>query len=198
MQTFKDRVYHYEAVPPENTWEDIADALYNEKAIKLYKRGKTRFLFYGLTAAASIIIIFLSSLLFKTNKPPSDTDNGFSFNKSGNNAAQIVTDSIIANQKILNSIIHNPREKEEIVANNFSLNAAFKKYLTIEGPSGQPVKISPKVATLILSADDEYPPKPVWSNKISKWQRIMLNTTASPTSAGLMDIVAQASNNGIE
>jgi hypothetical protein len=197
METFKDRVYHYEATPPENTWDDIADKLYNEKAIKLYSHGKTRLLFYGITAAASVIIIFLGSLFFKTNKT-SFTDSQTPFNKSNKISAQVIKDSIRINQKILNSIINDPVEKKEIVSSNFDLNKALKKYLTIKGPTGQPVKISPKVATLILSADNEYPPKPIWSNKISKWQKIMLNTTLSPTSASFLDIITMASNNNME
>ena len=57
------------------------------------------------------------------------------------------------------------------------------------GPEGQPVKISTKAATLIVSADDEYPPKPVWNKKIEKWKQIMLSSTLSPTSTNLLEIV---------
>ena len=198
METFKNRIYHYEEIPPENTWDDIADKLYNEKAIKLYRHGKTRFLFYGAAAAASIIIIFLGSLFFKTNKTSYYIDNQTPFSKSSKISAQAIKDSIRINQKILNSIINDPQEKKEIVSSNFDLNKALKNYLTIKSPTGQPVKISPKVATLILSADNEYPPKPIWSDKINKWQKIMLNTTLSPTSASLLDIITIASNNNIE
>lgn len=197
MQTFNDRVYHYEAVPPENIWDEITGELYNEKVKKL-RHGKSRLLFYGVAAAASVIILFLGSLFFQPNSPSSLTDRQHQMNQSNKITAQITKDSISINQKILNSIINDPQEKKEIVSGDFNLTKAFKKYLTIEGPTGQPVKISPKVATLILSADDEYPPKPIWSNKIHKWQKIMLNTTISPTSASLLDIVAMASNNNIE
>ena len=69
-----------------------------------------------------------------------------------------------------------------------------KKYLTIAGPECEPVKISPKVATLIESTDNEYPPKPVWNKKIEKWQEIMLGSTLSPTSTNLLDVVQLSSS----
>ena len=68
------------------------------------------------------------------------------------------------------------------------------KYITISGPEGEPVKISPKVATLIISADGENPPKPVWNQKINKWQHIMLTNNITPTSGNLIDIIQKASN----
>lgn len=195
MQNFKEKLYHYEALPPDKVWNRVAEELYEEKEIKLHRHGKRRFLFYGITAAASIIIIFLGSLFFKNNKPldPAATRLSTSVNKQTD---QIIKDSISLNQNILKSIINNPEEKKEIVSNNSNLiNNTSKKYLTVEGPTGQPVKISPKVATLIISADNENPPKPVWSKKIDRWQKIMLNSTISPTSASLMDLIQMAANN---
>jgi hypothetical protein len=187
MPTFQDMLYHYEVTPPEETWDNIADKLYNEEAIQLYEHRKPRLLFYGIAAAASIIIIFLASLFFNDS---STTSNKYNI--------AISKDSIIQNKEILNSIINNPEEKKEIVSNNFDWGKTLKKYLTVEGPSGQPVKISPKVATLILYADNEYPPKPIWSDKICKWQKIMLNTTVPPTSANLLDMIMAASGNNVE
>ncbi|MEO9211351.1 MAG: hypothetical protein ABI208_09650 [Ginsengibacter sp.] len=195
MRNFKDKLYHYEALPPDKVWDRIAEELYDEGEIKLHRHGKRRFLFYGITAAASIVIIFLGSLFFKNNKSlnPTATQLSASANKL---TTQIIKDSISLNQKILKSIINNPEEKKEIVSNNSDLiNNTSKKYLTVEGPTGQPIKISPKVATLIISADNEYPPKPVWSKKIDKWQKIMLSSTISPTSANLVDMIQMATNN---
>ncbi|MEO8960866.1 MAG: hypothetical protein ABI325_03230 [Ginsengibacter sp.] len=198
MQPFQDRLYHYEATPPEKTWDGIADKLANEKVVGLHKHGKLKLLYYGIAAAASIVILFFGSLFFNDTKPSQIADNELQFKKFNNLSSQIVKDSIKLNQEILNSIINSPQEKKEIVSNNFDLSKTLKKYLTVEGPSGEPVKISPKVATLILYADNEYPPKPIWSNEIKKWQKIMLNTTISPTSTNLLDMVTSASNNDIE
>ena len=86
------------------------------------------------------------------------------------------------------------KEKKEIIAKNQNPKN-IKKYLTVANPEGQPVKISPKVATLIISADHGFPPKPVWNKKISKWQKIMLSSTVLPTSANLIDLVKLAAKN---
>ena len=188
MQNFKNKLYHYETPPPEDVWKHIAEELQHEKVINLYTRRKSKFLFYGATAAASVVIIFVGSLFFKKNKEPHTIANTETKHEL---LAQKVKDSINLNQKILESIIHNPREKKEIISKDLSKT---KKYLTVANPEGQPVKISPKVATLIISADHEFPPKPVWSKKIDKWQKIMLASTISPTSISLIDLVQLAAN----
>jgi hypothetical protein len=184
MQNFKNKLYHFETPPPEGIWDEIAEELQNEKVIQMHGHRKSKFLFYGATAAASVIIIFLGSIFFNKSKDLIPTAKVQT--KTDRLLAKKIKDSITLNQKILESIIHNPEKKE--VAQKASKND-HKKYLTIAGPEGQPVKISPKVATLIISADHEFPPKPVWSNKINKWQKIMLSSTASPTSANLIDLM---------
>jgi hypothetical protein len=64
-----------------------------------------------------------------------------------------------------------------------------KKYITVAGPQGQPVKISPKAAELIVSSDDQNPPKPVWSAKVQRWKDIMKANTLTATTADFLDIV---------
>src|SRR6185312_2483324 len=113
MQNFKNRLYHYETPPPEEIWEHISEVLQNEKVITLYTRRKSKFLFYGATAAASVVIIFVGSLLFKKNKEPHTIANTETKHEL---LAQKVQDSINLNQKILESIIHNPQEKKEIIS----------------------------------------------------------------------------------
>lgn len=199
MQDFKNKLYNYEAPPPGEIWHNIAKELQiseeseNEKAVNILTRKKSTFLFYGATAAASVVIIFLGSLFFNKNKNLNPTTNiPANTNKI---LAQKIKDSINLNQKILESIIHNPKEKKEIIAKNQNQKNTIKKYLTVANPEGQPVKISPKVATLIISADNGFPPKPVWNKKISEWQKIMLSSTVSPTSANLIDLVKLAAKN---
>ncbi len=190
MQNFKNKLYHYETPPPEEIWEQIAEELQNEKVINLYSHRKSKFLFYGATAAASVVIIFVGSLFFKKNKESNSTAN---IESPRELLAEKIKDSINLNQKILESIIHNPQEKKEIISKDLSENKT-KKYLTVANPEGQPVKISPKVATLIISADHEFPPKPVWNKKIDKWQKIMLASTISPTSVNFIDLIQLAAN----
>lgn len=193
MQDFKNKLYHYEAPPPEEIWHQIAEGLNNEKVIKMRGRGKNKFLFYAVTAAASVVIIFLGSVFFKKNSDPGSAANA-PVHKATQLLAEKIKDSVQLNQQILKSIINSPEEKKEIVSKEVNQSTDSKIYLTVEGPEGEPVKISPKVATLIISADNGYPPKPVWSQEIREWQQIMLSSTVSPTSANFADQVQLAAN----
>jgi hypothetical protein len=163
------------------------EEIQNKKVIKMPLHRRSKLFFYSATAAASIVIVLFASLVFKQQQ-----ENRFNKQQNVILLAQKVKDSIRLNQQILEAIIHNPKEKEEIISKN-KLRNLGKKYLTVAGPEGQPVKISPKVATLIVYADKEFPPRPVWSNKICKWQEIMLSSTISPTSANLVDLIQLAS-----
>jgi hypothetical protein len=202
MRNFKERLYNYEATPPPEIWDNISEELDN-KSSKVFPmpglRRRSKFIFYGLTAAASLIIIFISSVLF--NKPgelnktgDNIKSNNSSSLKSGNVIPQKVKDSLFLNNKTLEAIIKSSKNKNQLVKNYEGSETKDKKYLTIQGPECQPVKISPKVATLIESADYEYPPKPVWNKKIDKWKQIMLSTTLSPTSTSLLDIAQISSS----
>ncbi|MEO8721176.1 MAG: hypothetical protein ABI372_08725 [Ginsengibacter sp.] len=198
MQDFKNKLYNHQTPPPPEIWNLIAGELQvskheDEKVISISRHKKSTFRFYGATAAASIIIIFLGSLLFNQNKKAKPTTKVTP--KTTQILAQKIKDSISLNQKILESIIHNPKEKEEIISKNQTQRNHTKKYLTVANPEGQPVKISAKVATLIISADHGFPPKPVWNKKIYEWQKIMLGSTVLPTSANLVDLVKLAARN---
>lgn len=191
MASFEKKLYDFEAVPPEQIWDNIREELHDEKVIDLYNRKKSKTYYFAI-AAASLVIIFIGSYFIKI-KDIKKTNSGVATNQAI--SPEKMKDSMMINQKILESIIHNPKEKQEIVANDLSAIHLPKKYITVAGPEGQPVKISPKAATLIIAADNEFPPKPVWSKKISKWQKIMLSSTVSPTSAGLADLIEIASVN---
>ena len=193
MQDYKNKLYNYQTPPPEGIWEIIVEELNNEKVIKIPAYRKNKFLFYGTTAAASIVIILLGSVFFKKNSHSILTSKA-NIEKENQLVSQKIKDSINLNQQILESIINNPQEKEEIISNNSILDDEPTKYLTVAGPEGQPVKISPKVATLIISADNEYPPKPVRREQIKKWQKIMLSITTSPNSINFVNLVQGAAN----
>lgn len=190
MENFKNKLYNYEAQPPEHLWDNIAKETQNKKVIKMPLHSRSKLFFYSATAAASIVVILFASLFIKHQR-----QNNFQSVQQENSTllAKKIKDSIQLNQKILESIIQNPKEKEEIISEK-KLKNLGKKYLTVAGPEGQPVKISPKVATLIVYADKEFPPRPIWSNKICKWQEIMLSSTISPTSANLVDLIQVAAN----
>jgi len=196
MQNFKNKLYNYESPAPEDIWDRIAGELQNEKVFDVTLHRRSKVLFYSAAAAASILLVLFASLFIKHQGEKNFITN---HQKTSSQLAQKMKDSIRQNQQILESIIHDPNEKKDIIASDLNEKDKYKKYLTVAGPEGQPVKISQKVATLILYADNEFPPKPIWSNKICKWQEIMLSSTISPTSANLVDLIEMAaSSNNLE
>ena len=193
MQNFKNKLYNYETPPPEDLWNKISGELDDQKVVQLKGwRARSKFLYYGATAAAALIIIFVSSTFLNKNSKEFKTKEN---SKSTSYFSSATIDSVNQNYQLLEKIINAPKDKKLLASNNADPEGFSKKYITIEGPGGQPVKISAKVATLILSADKEYPPKPVWNEKIDKWQQIMLSNTFSPTSSGIMDMLQMVSNN---
>ena len=193
MQNFKNKLYNYETPPPGDLWSKISDELDDQKVVQLKGlRGKSKFIYYGVTAAAALLIILISNIFF--NKSSKDLNPADNMVKSESYFSSSSADSINLNYQLLEKIINTPKDKKLLASNNVA-EGFSKKYLTIAGPQGQPVKISAKVATLILSADKEYPPKPVWNEKIDQWQQIMLSNTFSSTSAGLMEMMQMAGNN---
>ncbi len=192
MQNFKDKLLNYEAEPPKGAWDNIASELNdgNQKVIQLPGlRKRSRFLFYGLTAAASLVIIFLSSLFFEGGGRKNDEQVVSSVKKNYDSLAKTQTKDSL-NNVALEGIIRSNKTNTTLAQKP---NGEQKKYITILGPGGQPVKISSKVATLIVSADNDYPPKPVWDKKINKWKQLMLSSTLSPTATNLLDIAELSS-----
>lgn len=191
MQNFKERLYNHEATPPREIWNNISAELDNQDP-KLFPmtgvRKRSAFIFYGLTAAASLIIIFVSSVLFNNRGENIHPKTSLPSLQPDNLAAQKDKESVNLNNKTLEAIIKSSKDKNSLAKNYESFLLREKKYITIEGPDCQPVKISSKVATLIESADNDYPPKPVWNKKIDKWKQIMLSNTFSPTATSLLDI----------
>ena len=184
MEDFKNKLLNYQETPPADIWNKISDELNDEKITQIPGlRRKSKFLFYSLTAAASLVIILLSTVLFNKKKEDRSVAK---VPAKVEQSAQTNKDSIELNQQMLEKIIETP--DKQLLASNFHQ----KKYITIAGPEGQPVKISAKAATLIVSADDDYPPKPVWNKKIDKWKKIMLSNTTAPTATNLVDILQSA------
>src|SRR4029079_5650640 len=154
MQNFKERLYNYEETPPAEVWDHISADLDNKSSglIPVTRlRRRSKFIFYGLTAAAALIIIFISSVLF--NKSTENVNPGTSPSaRTENVASQKIKDSLNLNNKTLEAIIKASKDKNLLAKNYENPLLKAKKYITIAGPEGQPVKISPKVATLIESA----------------------------------------------
>ncbi|MEO6220294.1 MAG: hypothetical protein ABIO81_07700 [Ginsengibacter sp.] len=194
MKNFKEKLYNYESSPPNDIWDKIITELdsKDKEVVQIpVFRKKSKFIFYGLTAAASLLIIFISSLVFnrnnKNNKPLASLTI-----QNKDSATKELKDSL--NNKTLAYIIKSSKNKSFFEA--YNLNNNEKKYITIAGHDGQPVRISSKVATLIVSADNDYPPKAVWDKKINKWKELMLSSRLSMTATNLLEIAQLSSVRG--
>lgn len=192
MQSFRNRLYNFESPAPKDLWTGIVRELDKEQLPQISKKGKTRVLYYALAAAAALVIIFMSNLFFNQQSSKSPLANQVT-TETVNSQNLVNPDSVKTNKEVLESIIQSPKPNTSIT-NNPKVESGSKKYVTISGPEGQPIKISRKAASLIVSIDNEYPPKPVWDKKIEQWKQMMLSSTTVSTAEGLMDML-QAANN---
>lgn len=202
-ENLKNKMYNYEVPPPSAAWDAIVAKLGKKSDTK-----KTKTLYYALAAAASIAVIVFSVFFWTGNRSNNKMEQFVSFmpyNKipyqlaNNYNLKKITStkkdkqNSLLANNsetKKAQQFAKISKSSNEIIKeNNIKTDSNSKTYITIAGPEGQPVKISPKVATLIESSDNRYPPNAVWSSKINKWKDIMKANTLTPTATNYLDIV---------
>lgn len=170
MKTVKDKMYNYEVAPPSKNWQLIATALDDVNSIKsLKKNNKISYLSVAASAAILIFSVFMWFNISNNNKINNDPDLSNKItvpvsNKEGNN----------------------PTGRN---LNELAFEAGTKKYIIVCSPQGEPVKISTKVASLIVSSDNQYPPSPIWSAKVNKWKDRMKANILAPTSANFLDII---------
>lgn len=186
MKTVKEKLYNYEQTPPSQAWDNIHRQLTGGKVIPMHEnRKRTRIIAFSTAAAAAVALLIINFIFVKRPEQSNSQQTVTTFSATP-------TDSMEENYELLESIIKAP-ENQKLLALHHAEEKNNLKYFTIEGPGGEPVKISPKVATLIVSADGEFPPKPVWDEKINEWQHIMLRNNVTPTSTNLLDIIQKAS-----
>lgn len=205
MDDVKNKIYDYEATPPEGVWKAIAAELDRNEARVVPMGKKKNKTFYYLAAASVVIIIF--TLLFLTNRS-ADSDKQFtSSNKpqadTGVKTNVIITVPIDDRSTLKNNDLltknkvqknesnqkQNKLQKNTEVADNNLLASNTSRYITIEGPQGQPVKVSSKMALLIDSSETKISSKPIWNKKINEWREIMKGNTLAPTPGNFLDIV---------
>ncbi|MBN9349698.1 MAG: hypothetical protein J0H55_03355 [Chitinophagaceae bacterium] len=189
MKTVKEKLYNYEQRPPDEIWVNVRDRISGAKTIEFKPHRKQIRIIALSSAAAAIIALVIISTVFKTNP----IENPLNPAQTTKSLSPRQKEIMVKNYQALESIIKAPENKKLVTSMEVS-HSEDLKYITISGPEGEPVKISPKVATLIISADGENPPKPVWNQKINKWQHIMLTNNITPTSGNLIDIIQKASN----
>lgn len=175
MKNLKDRMYNYEAPPPAESWQIITSALDKQRDDEsMHAKKNKNILYVSLAAAAVIIIIFSLFIRFDNSGKFNETANGINQNK-------ITIPKQDGTDQTLIQTANNPNE--------IKTGLALKKYITICSPQGEPIKVSSKVASLIVSSDEQYPPNPVWNDKVKKWKDIMKANILAPTTANFLDIV---------
>lgn len=188
-------MYNCEVTPPAQSWQAISAALDKEKHIYLSLKKNNRIFHFSL-AAASVTILFFSALIWYDNSDRMDraiaaqtlnVNNGRNSERSISRSGEdkITVPAGTEGSELLTSGRNEIDEKKR----NAGAEHTLKKYITISGPQGQPVKISAKVASLIVYSNDQYPAKTVWSDKVKKWKDIMKAHTLAPTTANFLDIV---------
>jgi len=169
MQTLKDKMYNYEVTPPSESWQIIASELDENKTGNSLLFKKRSEVFYLSLSAAAAISIFVFGLIFWESNNKGTDDKITAPKTTSNNESGIGKASMLSEDG----------NKE-----------SGSKYITITSPQGECVKISSKAARLILSSDDQNPPKPVvWSAKVNKWKDIMESNVFAPATANFLDVV---------
>lgn len=204
MDDLKNRMYNYETTPPEGVWEAIAAELdgMEAKVIPL-KRKKSKTFYYVAAASVTILlfcVIFFANRSSAPDGPIATSSIDTTRPDTGVNNNLIMTvpleEKTIANhntelQKQNKTQKGGPHLDTKDVKDNDSnlLASNTARYITIEGPQGQPVKISSKMASLIDSSETKVSTKPVWNKKIDEWKEIMKTNTLAPTPGNFLDII---------
>lgn len=204
MDDLKNRMYNYEATPPAGVWESIAAELDGDGAKVITMVKKQKYTFYYIAAASIAVIIFLFIFF---NNSSNQNDQIITAHNSQNDSASnehllmtVPKEKATAHAKTdtINKIIvinkpqkGGPNESKDNVKTkpDSNITANNTRYITIEGPGGQPVKISSKMATLIDSSETKVSTKPVWHKKIDEWRNLMKVNTLAPTTNNFLDIV---------
>lgn len=212
MDKLKERMYDYEVTPPEEVWNAITTELdKGSKIIPITKEKNTNNkLYYFLAAAACVAVLIFSAVWFMSSRKnvtkeyssiPVNTKQDPVIKETNE-----VSEKITAPKKIETNTVRKDNtalvknvapKKQPLKSQNtipvsdvdVALIETPNTYITIAGPEGQPVKVSSKMASLIESSDNSYPPKPVWNKKINKWKDIMKANTLTPTTGNFLDIV---------
>lgn len=205
MDDLKNKMYNYEVTPPEGVWEAIADELDRNEAKVIPLTRKWNNIFYYVAAAAVAILVFC--LIFFTNRSTTSSDQLITSSGDKKPSDSTVNNNLITvpteektiaknnNESLTKNKIQKDRtdqkQTKDVTRNNDStlLATNTSRYITIEGPQGQPVKISSKMALLIDSSETKVSTKPIWHKKISEWREIMKANTLAPTPGNFLDIV---------
>jgi hypothetical protein len=168
MDNLKKKLYNYAAEAPDDSWANIITSLDATGTGSLHPRKISPYL---IPMAAALLIFVFGAVFFINQKfstthiSSSDPDRP----EKGMATFSSPDTNLIASNKIVPQIRTNT-------------------YIIISSVDGNPVKISSKAASLIVSSDNQYPPKTVWSAKVNRWKAKMLTNPVTPTTANFLDI----------
>src|SRR5258705_1404598 len=143
MQTFKDKMYNHEVTPPSECWSKISNLLDKEKINDFVPVKKNKILYYSLAVAATVAVLVFS-LIFWFNKPSTNKNETVAVNErdSGNkqrNHDILVNQITVPKITLADETLANETESKK--SEKLVLESNKKKYITIAGPQGRPVKI---------------------------------------------------------
>ncbi len=207
MDDVKNKMYNYETTPPGGVWEAIAAELGSNEAKVIPIAKKKNKTFYYIAAASVAIILFC--LLFFTNRSSKSADEQFTTSSDKTQSDTVIktttiitvpvdekttaknNDELPPKHKVEKDNINQKQNKEikKETDDNNMIASNTARYITIEGPQGQPIKISSKMATLIDSSETKIASKPIWNKKINEWREIMKANTLAPTPGNFLDII---------
>ena len=201
-KTLKDKMYNYEAMPPQGVWEAIATELdkpgEDEKVRIIEPRKNNRVLTYSLLAAAAVIVIVFCVIFFRNNGSPTKSDVAKNDTVRGQQLAE--NDSLKNQSHHVRITVPVEEKKDKEIAktdpgpaeNDNDKDVAIsepKHYITVTGPDGQAVKVSSKVASLIEPSNENDPPKTKWNKKVKEWKDIMNSNSLNASPGAFLDIV---------
>ncbi len=216
MEDIKSKMYNYETTPPEGVWNSIVAELDGNEAkvVPLARRRNKNFAYLAAASVATLLfslIFFINRFSNSANeeyvKSASNTNNKSDSRVNNTNVIMTVPieEKTITNNKIENTELLTQNKlkengsqikRKEVIKdkpsadnNLIARNVAPSRYITIEGPQGQSVKVSSKMASLIDSTETKLSSKPIWNKKIDEWREIMKVNTLAPTTGNFLDIV---------
>ena len=215
MEEIKNKMYNFETTPPEGVWNSIVLKLDDNEA-KVIPLATRRSKSFTYMAAASVVAL-LFCLIFFINRFSNSANDEYVTLTSNENTPQdsanitnvIMTVPIEEKPVIKNNIensesltqtklqkdISNQKQKKGEFQNtgktdnNLIAANTPSRYITIQGPQGQSIKVSSKMATLIDSSETKVSSKPIWDKKIDEWRERMKVNTLAPTPGNFLDIV---------
>lgn len=168
MDNLKKKLFNYAVAAPDDSWANIINGLNETNTVSPHPRKISPYL---IPVAAAFLILIFGTIFFIDQKYPATQIAKRTSDQSEKSMASFSSPDT--------NLLANYKKGPQVRSN---------RYITIASVDGNPVKISSKAASLIVSSDNQYPPKTVWSAKVNRWKTKMLTNPVTPTTANFLDI----------